>query len=107
MNARTPMRSTTLAALEAHDEFIARHIGPNDAEIAEMLQVIGQPSLDALVDAIVPASIKLGTPLALPAAINEEEALAKLRAVADKNQVFKSYIGMGYYGTRTPNVILR
>ncbi|HEU4621855.1 MAG TPA: aminomethyl-transferring glycine dehydrogenase, partial [Burkholderiaceae bacterium] len=98
---------STLHQLEAHDAFIARHIGPNDAEIAHMLAVVGQPSLDALVDAIVPASIKLDSPLALPSPVNEEEALAKIRELAAKNRVFKSFIGQGYYGTHTPKVILR
>ncbi|MFP3648364.1 hypothetical protein SB822_56975, partial [Paraburkholderia sp. SIMBA_054] len=53
------------------------------------------------------ASIKSTAPLALPAAISEVEALAKIRAIADRNQVFRSFIGQGYYGTHTPNVILR
>ncbi|GMV57070.1 MAG: glycine dehydrogenase (decarboxylating) [Betaproteobacteria bacterium] len=97
----------TLTELEQHDAFIARHVGPDAAEIAEMLTVVGQPSLEALVDAIVPASIKLGAPLALPAPMSEEEALAKIRAIAAKNQVFRSFIGQGYYGTHTPAVILR
>jgi glycine dehydrogenase len=97
----------SLRDLEHHDAFLERHIGPNDAEIAHMLRVIGHDSLDAMTDAIVPASIKSPTPLALPEPITEVEALAKIRAIADKNQVFKSFIGQGYYGTHTPNVILR
>src|SRR5512134_420529 len=98
---------TTLHELEAHDAFIPRHIGPNDAEIAEMLAVVGANSLDGLVDAIVPASIKLTAPLALPGPVTEEEALAKIRAVAAHNKVLRSFIGQGYYGTHTPAVILR
>jgi glycine dehydrogenase len=97
----------TLTELEQHDAFIARHVGPDEAEIAEMLKVVGQPSLEALVDAIVPASIKLTEPLALPAPLSEEEALVKIRAIAAKNRVFRSFIGQGYYGTHTPAVILR
>lgn len=97
----------SLRALEQHDAFVERHIGPNDAEIAQMLHAIGHDSLDAMTDAIVPAGIKSPTPLALPAAISEVEALAKIRAIADRNQVFRSFIGQGYYGTHTPNVILR
>ncbi|MGE5337344.1 MAG: aminomethyl-transferring glycine dehydrogenase [Gemmatimonadota bacterium] len=97
----------TLTQLERHDAFVARHIGPNDDEIARMLAAIGQPSLAALVDAIVPASIRLDAPLALPGASTEEEALGRLAAIAAKNHVFKSFIGMGYHGTHTPNVILR
>jgi len=97
----------SLTQLEHHDAFIERHIGPGADEVAHMLAVIGQPSLEALVDAIVPASIRVHEPLALPAAMTEEAALAKMRTIAAKNQVFKSFIGMGYYGTYTPNVVLR
>ena len=97
----------SLRELEHHDAFLGRHIGPNDAEIADMLRVVGHDSLDALTDAIVPANIKSPAPLALPAPVSEVEALAKIRAIADKNQVFRSFIGQGYYGTHTPNVILR
>ncbi|WP_175455750.1 aminomethyl-transferring glycine dehydrogenase [Pseudoxanthomonas sp. CF385] len=97
----------TLRELEHHGAFLERHIGPNDAEIAHMLRIVGHDSLDAMTDAIVPTNIKSAQPLALPSPINEEEALAKIRAVADRNQVFRSFIGQGYYGTHTPKVILR
>ncbi|MCR6687410.1 aminomethyl-transferring glycine dehydrogenase [Pseudoxanthomonas sp.] len=96
-----------LRELEQHDAFVGRHIGPNDTEIATMLAAVGQPSLEALTDAIVPGSIKSPAPLALPDSLTEEEALAKIRAIAGKNQVFRSFIGQGYYGTHTPKVILR
>jgi glycine dehydrogenase len=99
--------SPSLRELENHGAFIERHIGPNDAEIAAMLHIVGHNTLDALTDAIVPGSIKSPAPLALPAAVTEEEALAKIRAIADRNTVFRSFIGQGYYGTLTPNVILR
>ena len=101
------MTQPSLRSLEHHDAFIERHIGPNDGEIATMLKTVGHDSLEALTDAIVPASIKSAAPLALPSAISEVEALAKIRAIATKNQVFRSFIGQGYYGTHTPNVILR
>ena len=97
----------SLRDLEQHDAFIARHIGPDDAEIASMLETVGYDSLDALVDAIVPAGIRQKNPLALAPAMTETDALAKIRAIADKNTVFRSFIGQGYYGTHTPNVILR
>ncbi len=100
-------KNLSLRELEQHDAFIARHVGPNDAEIAQMLRTLGLDSLEAMTGAIVPASIKSSQPLALPEAMSEVEALAKIRAVADKNKVFKSFIGQGYYGTHTPNVILR
>jgi glycine dehydrogenase len=106
-NSRTTLHASTLRELEHHSAFIERHIGPNDAEIAQMLRAIGHDSLDAMTDAIVPASIKSPAPLALPDAMTEVEALAKIRAIADQNQVFRSFIGQGYYGTHTPNVILR
>ena len=108
--SKTPspsLRDLSLLELEHHSAFVERHIGPNDAEIAHMLRVIGHPSLDAMTDAIVPGNIKSPSPLALPEAITEVEALAKIRAIADNNQVFRSFIGQGYYGTHTPNVILR
>ena len=97
----------SLRELEHHGAFVERHIGPNDAEIAQMLRTVGYDSLDAMTDAIVPGKIKSPTPLALPQSVTEEQALAKIRAIADKNQVFRSFIGQGYYGTLTPNVILR
>ncbi|MDE2308443.1 MAG: glycine dehydrogenase, partial [Xanthomonadaceae bacterium] len=100
-------KAPTLRELEHHHAFIERHIGPNDAEIVQMLHVIGHDSLDAMTDAIVPASIKSPAPLALPPAVTEVEALARIRAIAERNTVFRSFIGQGYYGTHTPNVILR
>ncbi len=99
--------SSPLSHLEAHDAFLERHIGPNESEVAHMLKVIGQPSLEAMTEAIVPEAIRLKAPLALPAALNEEEALARLHTLASRNTVLKSFIGQGYYGTHTPQVILR
>lgn len=99
--------SSSLRDLEHHSAFVERHIGPNDAEIAQMLDVVGHASLDALTDAIVPGNIKSPAALALPESITEEEALAKIRAIASKNQVQRTFIGQGYYGTHTPKVILR
>ncbi len=96
--------TTTLAPL---DTFPRRHIGPSDTDIASMLQTIGADSLDTLTNQTVPPSIRLKAPLNLPAALTESEALAELRAIASKNKVQKSFIGMGYYDTITPPVILR
>ena len=101
------MTRPSLRSLEHHDAFLERHIGPNDAEIAAMLRVVGHDSLDALTDAIVPASIKSPGPLALPAPVSEVEALGKLRKIAGRNEVFRSFIGQGYHGTHVPHVILR
>ncbi|HET8819780.1 MAG TPA: glycine dehydrogenase (aminomethyl-transferring), partial [Xanthomonadaceae bacterium] len=102
-----PKHSATLRELEHHDAFVERHIGPNDAEVATMLSVVGHDSLESLTDAIVPASIRSRSPLALPDAMTEVEALARIRERADRNRVFRTFIGQGYYGTHTPNVILR
>jgi len=96
-----------LAELEYGDEFIARHIGPSPADIASMLASVGQPDLGALVDAIVPDSIRLKTPLALDAPVGEAQALARLGELAGRNRVFRSYIGMGYQAARLPQVIAR
>ncbi|MCG2577797.1 aminomethyl-transferring glycine dehydrogenase [Dechloromonas sp. XY25] len=96
-----------LSALEQHDEFIGRHIGPCATEMAAMLAAIGADSLDQLIDQTVPAAIRLPADLPLPAPRREHEALADLKAMASKNVVNKSCIGMGYYDTLTPKVILR
>jgi len=89
------------------DSFARRHNSPDSAEVAAMLATLGQPSLDALIDAAVPPQIRLEKPLALPAAPGESAALAELRSYAAQNQVFRSFIGQGYYGTHTPGVIQR
>jgi len=102
-----PQNTPSLRELEHASAFVDRHIGPNDAEIAQMLRVVGHDSLDALTDAIVPAAIKSPAPLALPESLTEVQALARIRAIASRNKVLRSFIGQGYYGTHTPNVILR
>ena len=96
-----------LAALENAGEFQARHIGPDAADEAGMLSVIGAASRRALIDAIVPASIKRSAAMAMLPPVSEAQALAELKAIAAQNQVLKSYIGQGYHGTLTPGVILR
>jgi glycine dehydrogenase len=89
------------------DSFVQRHLGPTDADIQEMLGTLGLQSLDSLIDATVPEDIRMRWPLALDSNIGEHEALAKLRALHDRNQVFRSFIGMGYYDCVTPSVIQR
>lgn len=101
------MTSTTLTQLEHHDEFIGRHIGPNADEQKAMLEVLGADSLEALTEDTVPGSILLEPFLQVGEPQTEREALAKLKTIAKKNQIFTSYIGMGYYDTVTPNVVLR
>ena len=89
--------------------FASRHIGPTESEINQMLQSLGYKSLAEFVSNVVPSSIAMKTNLvdALPKALSETEAIAALRQRADKNKVFRSLIGMGYYGTITPAVVLR
>jgi len=84
-----------------------RHIGPSPAEMTDMLKVIGYHTLDELIDATVPGSIRQKVPLTWGAAMTEREALDKLRETANKNKVLTSLIGQGYYGTITPPVIQR
>jgi glycine dehydrogenase len=96
-----------LGELENTTEFIARHIGIEEADEQHMLSAIGETSRRALIDSIVPRSIARKNPMKLPAAATEAAALAELRQIANRNQVFKSFIGQGYYGTYTPGVILR
>ncbi len=93
--------------LQHPDRFVRRHIGPRPEELPEMLSVLGYPSLDALIDDVVPQNIRLPGTLSLPRARNEREALAALRAMASQNQVFRSYLGMGYHDCTTPPVIQR
>jgi glycine dehydrogenase len=91
----------------ATDRFVSRHIGPQGADLDGMLRAVGVPSLDALIDEALPASIRLETPLATPAAESEHQYLARLRTIAARNQVFRSYIGLGYHDCVTPAVIQR
>ena len=88
-------------------DFIPRHIGPRDAELETMAKAVGYPSADALVAEVVPASIAWTDALQLPPAYSEADMLARLRELADKNTVLTSLIGLGYYNTQTPSVILR
>jgi len=92
---------------EQQYEFAGRHIGTNEAEKNEMLKTIGISSLDELIDKTVPAAIRLKKPLQLPVAQTEFEYLDELKKIAEKNKIFKTYIGQGYYNTITPSVILR
>ncbi|MEN9520506.1 MAG: hypothetical protein RLZZ381_3094, partial [Cyanobacteriota bacterium] len=87
--------------------FAQRHIGINEQQIEEMLQILGVDSLDALIEQTVPAAIRLNKPLQLPVAQSESAALARLKAIAKQNQVYRSFIGRGYYNCITPAVILR
>ncbi len=96
-----------LAGLEAADSFIARHIGPRETEIAAMLRDLGCATLDELAARTVPRGIRTQAPMALPPAIDEAGVIAELRALAARNELRTSLIGLGYHGTHTPPVILR
>ncbi|WP_135465908.1 aminomethyl-transferring glycine dehydrogenase [Crenalkalicoccus roseus] len=96
-----------LHALEDHGEFIRRHIGPSEAEVAEMLEVVGCASLDELCARTVPAAIRGADLSALPPPATQDEAVAELRALSERNRRVKSLIGLGYHGTHVPPVILR
>src|SRR5437868_7534221 len=87
--------------------FVPRHIGPSDTEQREMLQTLGFDTLEALIEATVPDSIRLGKPLAIHGGLSEYEALATLRRIATKNEVYRSYLGLGYHDCITPPVIQR
>ncbi|MGH7259845.1 MAG: aminomethyl-transferring glycine dehydrogenase [Nitrospiraceae bacterium] len=93
--------------LNPPDTFLHRHVGPTDADIQEMLATLGLKSLDALVDATVPADIRMRTPLTFGTCRGEFDVLAELRAMHDRNQVFRSFLGMGYHDCITPPVIQR
>src|SRR6266404_5833444 len=89
------------------DLFQERHIGPSAEDQAAMLATLGYDSLEAFIDAVVPADIRLRAPLRIPQARSEQEALETLRQLAAQNQVFRSYLGMGYHDCFTPTVIQR
>src|SRR5512143_2191551 len=89
------------------DRFVQRHIGPRREDIDAMLAVLGYDSLEAFTDAVVPESIRLRQPLDLPPNRSEREVLVALRGIASQNRLCRNYIGMGYSGTFTPQVIQR
>lgn len=89
------------------NEFSKRHIGIAEKDLPQMLQAIGTNSIDELINQVVPEKIRLKAPLNLPEAMTECEYLAHIKQLASKNMIFANYIGLGYYGTATPSVILR
>ena len=97
----------SLFELEQKTDFIRRHIGPGEEELRALLATVGAESLDDLIEQTVPAAIRRPGPLGIGAPMTEVEALAKLKGYAAKNQIAKSYIGMGYHDTHVPHVILR
>ncbi|WP_236202260.1 aminomethyl-transferring glycine dehydrogenase [Pseudomonas pseudonitroreducens] len=97
----------SLSQLHQPDAFLARHLGPDAAEQQAMLDTLGLKNRDDLIVQTVPPAIRLNRPLDLPVALDEQGALAKLKGYAQKNELWTSLIGTGYYGTLTPTVILR
>jgi glycine dehydrogenase len=94
-------------AIPPAESFVPRHVGPDERDVAEMLKILGFQSLDALMDATIPARIRFRRGLDLPEGMTEPEVLAYFRALASKNQVFRSFVGMGYSDCVTPPVIQR
>jgi glycine dehydrogenase len=101
------MGSELVELLKPLDTFARRHLGPGPLDVARMLEVLGVDSLDELIAETVPANIRLARPLELDPPRSESEVLADLRSLADHNQVYRSFIGLGYHDTLTPGVILR
>lgn len=96
-----------MSKIHFQEKFETRHIGPDADETTAMLNAVGTQSLDQLIDETVPPTIRATRPLALPPALSETAYLQRMKTVADKNRVFKSYIGQGYYDTVLPGVIQR
>ncbi|HRP07703.1 MAG TPA: hypothetical protein PLL69_04380 [Gemmatimonadales bacterium] len=93
--------------MQPPNAFAARHVGPRPDDVAAMLATLGYPDLDTFISRVVPESIRMTQPLALPPGHSERDALAAIGELASRNQVFRSYLGMGYHGTFTPPVIQR
>jgi len=91
----------------ASEKFVTRHIGPRGTDIERMLKTIGTPSIDALIEETIPHDIRVSEPLNLPNPLTENEYFNKIRSIANKNKIYRSFIGQGYYDTITPAVILR
>ncbi|MEJ2442708.1 MAG: aminomethyl-transferring glycine dehydrogenase [Exilibacterium sp.] len=101
------LHNEPLTELENRDSFIQRHIGPDAAQTHAMLETLGVDSIAELIEKTVPENIRKTDTLALKSAVGEDQALAELKTIAAKNQIFKSYIGMGYHNTLVPKVIQR
>ncbi|HEX7469804.1 MAG TPA: glycine dehydrogenase (aminomethyl-transferring), partial [Verrucomicrobiae bacterium] len=101
------LKNQNTDSLAHPDKFVRRHIGPRSADADQMLKQLGFANLDALIDAAVPKQIRFTQPLNIPAAQSEHDSLIALKQIANQNQVFRSFIGMGYYDCITPPVIQR
>jgi len=105
MSDAAPLNPSSI--LPHPDQFVNRHIGPSPEEVAEMVKLCGHETLDEMTDAVVPKDIRLKTPLNLPTAKTETEAIAALKTLSHGNKVFRSLIGMGYHDCIVPPVIQR
>ncbi len=108
----TPHRNYLKFNFQMHIQFVkeqfsTRHIGPDSQQISDMLETCGAGSVNQLIEETIPSGIRLEKPLELPEALSEQDYLKNIRETASKNKIFRSFIGMGYYDTVTPNVILR
>ena len=104
---RTGPAKSAAAPTDSMADFVSRHVGPDATDTEQMLAVIGQPSLDAMCDRAIPGAIRSDSPLAVEAAASESAVIDELRALASRNTVLTSLIGLGYYGTVTPPVVRR
>ncbi|HED53139.1 MAG TPA: glycine dehydrogenase (aminomethyl-transferring) [Phycisphaerales bacterium] len=107
MSRPSALDACASSVLGPTDQFVHRHIGPSDEDVADMLREIGCESLDDLLHKVIPDSIRMAGELDLPCPAGEHETIERLRAIAEKNVINRSYIGMGYVGTITPPVIAR
>src|SRR5262249_31407918 len=98
---------SNLDFLSGTGSFIGRHIGPNEQECQEMIDLLGFSSLDELIDKAVPRTIRLSSPLRIGDSRSESDVLSELKRIASNNQMFRSFIGMGYHACFTPPVIQR
>jgi glycine dehydrogenase len=105
--APAPLTGLDRSSASLGDDFVPRHVGPSDEEVADMLALLGVKTLDELIDRTVPKAIRLAEPMALDAPLSEHDALAELKQIAAQNKVFRSYLGMGYTPCVTPPVIRR
>src|SRR5512146_715420 len=101
------LRSNAVSSLPSADTFVPRHLGPSEADVRAMLAALGFPTLDALIQATVPANIRMSRPLGLPPAMSEQDALAAFRRMMSQNERWRNFIGLGYSTTHVPAVIQR
>ena len=105
LNRADQSRPSLTDSLRDREEFSSRHLGPRDSQVPAMLETIGVSSLEELVNQTVPSHLRTERPLDLDPARSEVEALEDLRELSERNEVFRSFLGMGYHGCVTPPAI--